>query len=103
MQANFPRRVRTLQAELARQGIDVLVGTRLKTITHVSGAFVPWRSAVVIPSDGEAQLFTVSMDAVRVAKPSQPGRGAQVELFPEISVGDAPGASGAPAKTGRAR
>lgn len=65
---DFPKRVRTLQAELARQGIDVLVGTRLKTITHVSGAFVPWRSAVVIPANGEVQLFTVSMDAVRVTE-----------------------------------
>jgi len=65
---DFLRRLRTFQAELAQQGVDALVATRLKTITHLSGAFVPWRSAVVVPADGEPRLFTVSMDAVRVAQ-----------------------------------
>ena len=65
---DFPKRIRALQDALRQREIDVLVGTRLKTITHVSGAFVPWRSAAVIPADGEIRLFTVSMDAVRVAE-----------------------------------
>jgi Xaa-Pro aminopeptidase len=63
---DFVRRIATLQRELAARGIDVLVATRLKTITHVSGVFVPWRSAAVVPARGDVQLFTVSMDAVRV-------------------------------------
>ncbi len=65
---DFPRRIRALQDALRQANIDVLVGTRLKTITHVSGTFVPWRSAAVIPADNEIRLFTVSMDAVRVAE-----------------------------------
>jgi Xaa-Pro aminopeptidase len=63
---DFVRRIATLQRELAARSIDALVATRLKTITHVSGVFVPWRSAAVIPARGDVQLFTVSMDAVRV-------------------------------------
>ena len=65
---NYQRRLRALQEELRRNKVDVLVGTRLKTITHVSGAFVPWRSAVVVPAEGEIQLITVGMDARRIAE-----------------------------------
>lgn len=63
---NFQKRLAAFQAELRRQDVDVLVGTRLKTITHMSGAFVPWRSAVVVPADGEIQLITIGMDALRI-------------------------------------
>lgn len=63
---NFPKRLAAFQAELRRHDVDVLVGTRLKTITHVSGAFVPWRSAAVTPADGEIQLITVGIDASRL-------------------------------------
>lgn len=65
---NYSKRLCALQEELKRLGVDVLVGTRLKTLTHVTGAFVPWRSAAVIPAVGDIQVFTVSMDAVRVAE-----------------------------------
>ncbi len=63
---NFQKRLAAFQAELRRQDVDVLVGTRLKTITHMSGAFVPWRSAVVVPADGEIQLITIGMDVLRI-------------------------------------
>jgi Xaa-Pro aminopeptidase len=48
------------------RGLDVLVGTRLNTVTHVSGVFCPWRSAVVVPAEGEIQLITLMMDAARL-------------------------------------
>jgi len=51
---------------LKQKGIDCLVGTRLKTITHVSGAFVPWRSVAVIPAEGEPRLITLMLDTERV-------------------------------------
>jgi hypothetical protein len=38
---NFPRRIAAFQEALRREGVDVLVGTKLKTITHLSGGFVP--------------------------------------------------------------
>lgn len=62
----FEKRLAAFQQEMRRNEIDVLVGTRLKTITHVSGAFVPWRSVVVVPAEGEIQLITVGMDAARI-------------------------------------
>lgn len=67
---DFKTRLEGLQALLAHEGIDVLVASRLKTITHVSGAFVPWRSVAVVPQQGEIVLLTVGMDATRVAEES---------------------------------
>jgi Xaa-Pro aminopeptidase len=55
-----------IREALKQKQIDCLVGTRLKTITHTSGAFVPWRSVVVIPAEGEPRLITLMLDAERV-------------------------------------
>lgn len=63
---DFQKRLAMFQGMLREHGIDVLVGTRLKTITHMSGAFVPWRSVVVVPAEGEIQLITVGMDGPRI-------------------------------------
>lgn len=66
IQIDYDLRLRKLQALMAENGVDVLVATRLKTITHLTGGFVPWRSAVVVPAKGEAHLFTVGMDSERL-------------------------------------
>ncbi|MGV0817517.1 M24 family metallopeptidase [Martelella sp. AMO21009] len=63
---DFQKRLARFQSMLREQGVDVLVGTRLKTVTHISGAFVPWRSVVIVPAEGEVQLVTVNMDAPRI-------------------------------------
>lgn len=67
---NFPRRIKQIQEELVKRGIDVLVGTRLKTITHWSGGFVPWRSAIIIPAKGEPTLITPLLDFMRLKEES---------------------------------
>ena len=67
---NFPQRIKKIQEELAAKGVDVLVGTRLKTITHWSGGFVPWRSALIIPAKGEPTLITPLIDSGRLASES---------------------------------
>ena len=63
---NYQNRLKKIQSAIQERGLDALVGTRLNTVTHVSGVFCPWRSAVVIPADGEIQLITLMMDAARV-------------------------------------
>jgi Xaa-Pro aminopeptidase len=65
---NFPKRLVKVQEAIKKHHLDVLIGTRLKTITHVCGAFCPWRSAVVIPASGEIILIPPSMDANRLAQ-----------------------------------
>jgi Xaa-Pro aminopeptidase len=67
---DFPARLQRLQSLLKEHGVDVLVGTRLKTITHLSGAFVPWRSALIIPATGTPHLYTVGMDSARLREES---------------------------------
>ena len=59
-------RLARIREALKYKKIDCLVGTRLKTITHTSGAFVPWRSVVVIPAESEPRLITLMLDAERV-------------------------------------
>jgi Xaa-Pro aminopeptidase len=63
---NFPKRIKQIQDELKEKGIDALVATRLKSITHWSGGFVPWRSAMIIPAEGELQLITPLLDYARL-------------------------------------
>jgi biopolymer transport protein ExbD len=60
-------------------------------------------ATILAEPDTSYDILVQTMDAVRVAKVSQAGHGAHVELFPEISVGDAPPAGGEPAKSRRAR
>jgi Xaa-Pro aminopeptidase len=62
----YEERLERIREALRQKGIDCLVGTRLKTITHTSGAFVPWRSVVVIPAEGDPRLLTLMLDAERV-------------------------------------
>lgn len=62
----YGERLERVRDALKQKQIDCLIGTRLKTVTHVSGAFVPWRSAAVIPADAEPRLITLLMDAERI-------------------------------------
>ncbi len=64
------QRVRDIQAAMAEQGIDVYLGSRLRTISWVLDAFCPWRSYVVIPPQGLPTAFTFLIDAARVADDS---------------------------------
>jgi Xaa-Pro aminopeptidase len=67
---DFPGRIRALQSEMARAGIDVYLGSRLRTLSWIIGAFCPWRSFVVIPSEGDPAAFIFVIDAARVADES---------------------------------
>ena len=70
---DFPGRVRALQAEMARAGIDAYLGSRLRTLSWTLGAFCPWRSFVVIPREGQPAAFIFVIDAARVADESWVG------------------------------
>jgi Xaa-Pro aminopeptidase len=67
---DYSKRIENIQALLRQRGIDALFGTRLKSVTHVSGAFCPWRSATVVPASGQPQVITLMMDAARIADDS---------------------------------
>ena len=65
-----PQRVKDIQAAMGEQGIDVYLGSRLRTLSWVLDAFCPWRSYVVIPPKGVPTAFTFLIDAARVADDS---------------------------------
>jgi Xaa-Pro aminopeptidase len=65
-----PGRVRDIQAAMAREGIDVYLGSRLRTLSWVLDAFCPWRSYLVIPPQGLPTAITFLIDAARVADES---------------------------------
>jgi Xaa-Pro aminopeptidase len=67
---DFPGRVSLIQKEMAKENIDVYLGSRLRTISWISDAFCPWRSYVVVPAEGMPTVFTFVIDAARVTDES---------------------------------
>lgn len=67
---DHPGRIKAIQVEMAQDGIDVYIGSRLRTLSWTSDAFCPWRSYVVIPPEGLPTVYTFVIDAARVADDS---------------------------------
>ena len=67
---DFPARIRAIQAEMAKEKIDLYLGSRLRTMSWTTDAFFPWRSFIVIPADGLPTAFTFVIDAARAADDS---------------------------------
>jgi len=67
---DFPGRIKAIQREMAAEGIDVYLGSRLRTLSWCADAFCPWRSFIVIPPEGLPTMFTFVIDAARVADES---------------------------------
>lgn len=63
---NFEGRLKKIRAKMEEEKIDVIIGTRLRTLGYVSGAFIPWRSTIIIPLNGEPEIFTLLLDVERV-------------------------------------
>ncbi len=67
---DFSHRIRRIQAEMARRGIDAYVGSRSRTLSWTLDAFCPWRSFVVIPLEGPPTAITFAIDVARLADES---------------------------------
>ena len=63
---DYAKRIEKIREEMKSTGIDLLVGTRGKSLTYIAGAFVPWRSVVLVSKDGYVGLNTLLMDSERV-------------------------------------
>ena len=70
---DFAKRIRDVQTEMACRGIDVYLGSRLRSLSWTLDAFFPWRSFVVIPADGLPTAFTFVIDAARTGHESWVG------------------------------
>ncbi|MBF0118467.1 MAG: aminopeptidase P family protein [Desulfobacterales bacterium] len=67
---DFPKRVSQIKEAMARQNIDVYLGSRLRTISWVSDTFCPWRSFIIIGHEGLPTVFTFVIDVARIADES---------------------------------
>jgi Xaa-Pro aminopeptidase len=67
---DFPGRIKDIQTEMGNRGIDVYLGSRLRTLSWTLDAFCPWRSYIVIPPQGLPTAITFVIDAARVADDS---------------------------------
>jgi Xaa-Pro aminopeptidase len=67
---DFPARIRAIQREMANDGVDVYLGSRLRTLSWTTDAFFPWRSYIVIPAEGLPTAFTFVIDAARAGDDS---------------------------------
>lgn len=60
------KRIEDVQAGMGERGIDVYLGSRVRTMSFIADAFVPWRSYIVIPAGGLPTIFTFVIDADRL-------------------------------------
>ncbi|MEW6553482.1 MAG: Xaa-Pro peptidase family protein [Actinomycetota bacterium] len=63
---DYAKRIARITAEMEARGLDLLLATRGKSVTYIGGAFIPWRSVVLVSRDGYVGLNTLLMDAERV-------------------------------------
>jgi Xaa-Pro aminopeptidase len=61
-----PGRVKAIQAEMHKRGIDVYLGSRIRTMSFVMDTFCPWRSYIIIPPEKQPTYFTFVVDALRI-------------------------------------
>lgn len=67
---DFPARIAAIQEQMKKEGVDVYLGSRLRTMSWTTDAFFPWRSFIVIPPEGLPTAFTFVIDAARAADES---------------------------------
>lgn len=63
---NYANRIQRMQKIMEEMDIDVLIGTRMVSVTFVSGAFVPWRAAALVSRDCHVELINFLIDHERV-------------------------------------
>lgn len=64
---DFPGRIKNIQLEMEKNGLDVYIGSRLRTLSWTVDVFCPWRSFIVIPRESSPVVFTFVIDASRIA------------------------------------
>ncbi len=67
---DYNKRIKKMQEEMAKANLDIFVGTRTVSLSYVAGAFIPWRSAVIVSRDGYAGLVTMLLDCERLKNES---------------------------------
>lgn len=69
---DFEARRRRVAEQVRAQGFDVYLGTRQAGLHYLSGAFMPWRGAVIVTASGECDFIYWAMDATRIREEGAP-------------------------------
>ncbi|MDD4357841.1 MAG: Xaa-Pro peptidase family protein [Smithellaceae bacterium] len=67
---DYFKRIKKIQEQMNKADLDLFVGTRTVSLSYVAGAFVPWRSAVIVAKDGYAGLISMLLDCERLKNES---------------------------------
>jgi Xaa-Pro aminopeptidase len=62
----YPDRLRKVQCLMKQQGLKAYVGMRFSTLSYLTGVFIPWRCAVVMPDEGPLIGIWFERDADRI-------------------------------------
>jgi Xaa-Pro aminopeptidase len=70
---NWKGHIDKYQAAMEELNLDFCVLTRIKSITYLSGCFVPWKSYIFLPKKGAGEpiLYTVLLDVERIKAEGQ--------------------------------
>jgi Xaa-Pro dipeptidase len=85
---DYGRRLARIREEMSVLDIDVFIGTRVKSVTYTAGAFIPWRSAVIIDRDGHVELVTMLIDHARMLSESWLGNITPYAPIPGLDLFD---------------
>ena len=67
---DYAGRIKKIQKEMKKSNLDLFVGTRTVSLSYVAGAFIPWRSAVIVSKDGDVGLISMLLDCERLKNES---------------------------------
>ncbi len=70
---DFNARAQALAQRLRREGVAAYIGTRQAALHYLKGAFMPWRGAVIVTSEGACEMVYWAMDSERVRQEGRPG------------------------------
>ncbi|MFX1479689.1 MAG: M24 family metallopeptidase [Promethearchaeota archaeon] len=70
---NWENHLKKYQAAMDELNLDFCILTRVKSITYLTGCFVPWKSFIFLPKKdtGDPILYTVLLDVERVRNEGQ--------------------------------
>lgn len=85
---DYPKRIKKMQEEMKKSDLDIFVGTRTVSLSYVAGAFIPWRSAVIVSKDGYAGLITMLLDCERLKNESWMGNISPYAPLPGMDLMD---------------
>lgn len=74
---DFNARRQKVAASVKAAGFDAYVGTRQGALQYLSGAFMPWRGAVIVTANGDCKFVYWAWDASRIRE-----EGVDVDITP---------------------